>query len=147
MKIIGYILLFIGINITATAVQAFDQENTFGDENFTMTSLCSDDCEVELMDSANGTTVFLNRNGIVVGVDFTSAHYGTQTNLVPLPPPGGSGVETVTDNVRGASGGELGTFYITIIFTFTGGTVTRAEVDSHFIPDSDLPCDSNCDDE
>jgi len=147
MKITGYILLFIAMNITATAAQAFDQENTFGDENFTMTSLCSDDCEVELMDSANGTTVFLKRNGMVVGVDFTSAHYGTQTNLVPLPPQGGDGVETVTNHVRGLSGGEPGTFYITINFTFSGGVVSRAEVDSHFIPDSDMPCDSNCDDE
>ena len=124
---------------------AFDQENQL-DPNDTIVqfSVCLNDCDVSIVGNAEGSIFFIRRNGQIVDADFSVAPYQTQDIPVPLPPPGGSGEEHISFSERGSSGGQLGTFYGSITFTFTGGALTRVRTHSEFVPDSDIPCQGDC---
>jgi len=125
---------------------AYDQENQL-DENDTIQqyAVCMDDCTVHIDGVNDGSIFIIYRNGQIVAADFSVAPYQTQDIPVPLPPPGGDGERHEGFSERGFSGGELGTFYGTFTFTFTGGALTRVRSHSEFVPDSDRPCQGNCD--
>lgn len=124
---------------------AFDQEDQL-DENDTIQqyAVCMDDCTVHIDGVNDGSIFMIRRAGQIVAADFSVAPFGTQDIVVPLPPPGGSGERHISFNERGFSGGEEGTFYGSITFTFTGGHLTRVRTASEFVPDSDFPCEGNC---